>query len=349
MSRTDDVLLWMGEQPNAPVKLDRRKDFIMDSAINYYNKENPKLPYKAGELFLDNGAYSANMQNLDLDLERIIDIQETLNPDRTIPFDYPFKGGMSAPVMQKRWKETAKNIRYWQSSTNLDGKLVPSIHAWNKKSLLKNLKWIQKYGDSDYLAVGSIVNPEFTNYTGFFGDRQPNKNLIDMLSYTVESVKENTDYNVHIMGLGSSPLSLHLGYYLGIDSTDSAGYRRKAAFGQIVLPGTAERYVGNNTAKFGGGVSLKRKDLKKLQECDCPVCRVNQDILWDDWKSRAIHNDHVMKNERKLAKKLIKKGQEAYEEYLNEIYNRSSLDYLWRYAKLKRKYNSISNVLFGRK
>jgi len=53
--------------------------------------------------------------------------------------------------------------------------LVPALHAWGKKSLKKNLKWLQKYGDSDYVAVGSIVNPEFQNYTGFFGDRQPNK------------------------------------------------------------------------------------------------------------------------------------------------------------------------------
>ena len=339
----------MGEQPNAPVKTDRRSDHIMDSAINYYTKADPKLTYDPGELFLDNGAYSANMQGLTLDLQKIIDIQEKLDPDKTIPFDYPFKIGMPVPEMEKRWKDTAKNIKFWQSSTSLNGKLVPSIHAWDKKSLQQNLQWLQKFGDSDYLAVGSVVNSEFANYTGFFGDRQPNKTLIDMLSYTVENIKKNTDFNIHIMGLGSSPLSLHFGYYLGIESTDSSGYRRKAAFGQIVLPGTAERYVGNNTASFGGGVSLKRKDKKLLSECDCSVCRVNQDSLWDNWKARAIHNDHVMKKEQSLAKKLIKQGQEAYEEYLNEIYKKSSLEYLWRYTKLKKKYVSISNVLFGRK
>jgi hypothetical protein len=56
-----------------------------------------------------------------------------------------------------------------------------------------------------------------------------------------------------------------------------------------------------------------------------------------------------MKNERKLAEKLIKDGQEAYEKHLNSIYKASSLNYLWEYAKLKKKYNGISSVLFGRK
>jgi len=291
----------MGEQPAAPVKTDRSSDYVMDSAINYYKKTDPKLPYKVGELFLDNGAYTANMQNIELDMEKVIEIQEKLDPSKTIPFDYPFKAGMTVSVMEKRWKKTSKNIKYWQTSTNLDGKLVPTLHAWSKESLGKNLKWLQKHGDSDYLAVGSIVNPEFSNYSGFFGDRQPNKKLIEMLSLSVESIKDNTDFKIHLMGLGSSPLTLHFGYYLGIESTDSSGYRRKAAFGQIVLPGTGERYVGNNTATFGGGGrGLTIHDMKLLHQCDCPVCKINQDRLWDYWKARAIHNDHVMKNERKL-------------------------------------------------
>ena len=349
MTHGSKVLLWMGESPTSPIKKNRVKDLIMDSAINYYNKSNPKLTYKPGELFLDNGAYTANMQDRELELKKVIDIQEALNPDKTIPYDYPFKVGLPVKEMKNRWKKTTQNIKFWQSSTSLSKKLVPSIHAWNKQSLQKNLKWVQKFGDSDYLAVGSVVNSEFTNYSGFFGDRQPNKTLIDMLSYAIKNIKNNTDYSIHIMGLGSSPLSLHFGYYLGIESTDSSGYRRKAAFGQIVLPGTGERYVGNQSASFGGGVTIKREEKKLLDQCDCPTCIVNQDLLWDNWKARAIHNDHVMKNEQKLATKLINQGQEAYEDYLNEIYKKSALLYLWKYAKLKKKYASISNVLFGRK
>ena len=344
-----EVLLWMGEQPQSPIKVNRQSDLVMDSAFNYYRAKTPKLSYTPGELFLDNGAFTANMQGLVLNLEKIIDIQETLDPSKTIPFDYPFKNGMSSIQMEKRWNDTKKNIKYWQTSTTLNGQLVPALHSWNKTSLKKNLKWLQKHGDSDYLALGSIVGPEFSNQTGFFGDRQPNKNMINLLSTAVKSVKENTDMKVHLMGLGSSPLTLHIGYYLGIESTDSAGYRRKAAYGQIVLPGTGERYVGNNTAKFSGGSVMKTTDIKKLDNCDCPVCKVNSDQLWDDWKARAIHNDHVMKKERELAESLIDDGQEQYEKYLEEIYKKSSFNYLWQYIKMKKKYNGISSLLFGKK
>ena len=45
----------------------------------------------SGELFLDNGAYTANIKNFDLSIEKVIFIQEKLNPSKTIPLDYPFK------------------------------------------------------------------------------------------------------------------------------------------------------------------------------------------------------------------------------------------------------------------
>lgn len=143
----------------------------MDSAVNYYNEDEPKLPYLAGKLFLDNGAYTASMRNIRLRTEKVIFVQEKLHPSKAIPLDYPFKNGMSASVMERRWKKTAGNVIFWQSSTTLAGKLVPALHAWNKDSLRENLRWLQKYADADYLAVGSIVGPEFSDkYIGFFGD-----------------------------------------------------------------------------------------------------------------------------------------------------------------------------------
>jgi len=337
----------MGEQKKAVVKTDRSSDLVMDSAISYYDDDDPKLPYVPGELFLDNGAYTANMQNIKLKTEKIIFVQEKLKPSKTIPLDYPFKKGMSNTMMEKRWKKTADNVTFWQSSTSLGGRLVPTLHAWNKNSLRENLKWLQKHADAEYLALGSIVGPEFTNYRGFFGDRQPNKRLIDMLTLAIENIKKITDFKIHLMGLGSSPLMLHMGYYMGMDSTDSSGYRRKAAYGQIILPGTGERYVGNESTKFGR-TKLSEKDLELLEACDCDVCKTNQDQLWSDWKARAIHNDHVIKKEREKAQVLIRNGQEAYEKYLEQIYKHSSFSYLWQYTKLRKKYNRISNVLFNR-
>ena len=55
MTKNAEPLLWFGEDPTSLLKIDRSSDFVMDSAISYYKKQEPKLPYIAGQLFLDNG------------------------------------------------------------------------------------------------------------------------------------------------------------------------------------------------------------------------------------------------------------------------------------------------------
>jgi len=353
---TKNLLLWIGEQDN-PVKKDRKSDLVMDSVINYYDNEHPRLAYTPGQLFLDSGAFTASMKGIDLSIEKVVSVQETLSPNKAIPLDYPFKTGMSIPQMRRRWQKTASNIIYWQESTRLNGKLVPALHAWDRRSLERNVVWLQKKADANYIALGSLVDPHFTRFAGFFGDRQPQRELVDMLSLAIKCVQEYTDFKVHLMGFGSSPLMLHLGYYLGANSTDSSGYRRKAAFGKIILPGTGERYVGNTSASFGihrpifqpadEHDSRSLEDISLLQRCSCPICRVNKDLLWTHWKARAIHNEYVMKEEAKLAKALLSAGTEAYESYLdNVVFAHSSLKYLWDYAKLRKKYLRISEVLF---
>lgn len=65
---------------------------------------------------------------------------------------------------------------------------------------------------------------------------------------------------------------------MGVDSTDSAGYRRKAAYGKILLPGTGERYVGRGDAKFGIS-KLSQNEVILLCKCQCPICRIDKSQL----------------------------------------------------------------------
>lgn len=325
----------------------------MDSVFNYYKSEELELSYKFGQLFLDNGAYTAKMTGIKLDPERVIFVQETFNPDLTIPLDHPFTAGMTVSEMHKLWEKTANNILYWQNSTSLNGKLVPTLHSWSKKSLIENVEWLQKNANAEFVALGSIVNPEFTAYKGFFGDRQPRKELVDMICLASSCVGKKSDFRIHLMGFGSSPMMLHLGYYLGVYSTDTMGYRRKAAYGKIVLPGTGERYLGETSASFGKGTNLlddkdsrNSRDLALLNRCTCSVCMINKYQLWANWKARAIHNEFVMKQEAKIAERLLSMSIETYEKYLDNVFSRSSLKYLWEYAKIRKKYHRISNVLF---
>ncbi|MEM4318160.1 MAG: hypothetical protein QXQ68_08895, partial [Candidatus Nitrosocaldaceae archaeon] len=319
----EQLLLWIGEHKN-PIKKERHDDYVMDSIINYYTDLNPRLAYTPRMLFLDNGAFTASTHNRELDRERVLALQEKLNPDKTIPLDYPFgRHNASLKKMIESWEKTKENILYWQSSSSLKGRLVPALHAWNKESLRDNIRWLQSKADAEYIAIGSIVNnnaDKFVNARNFFGDRSPNRDLLDMIHLAVKYIQEFSDFKIHMMGLGSSPLTLHLAYYLGISSTDSSGYRRKAAHGKIILQGTGERYVGNMLeATFGRKKrsDLSREDIMKLAGCRCDSCLRLIDSLWLDFKARAIHNEYTIKMEAELAREYMKSGLDKYERYLD--------------------------------
>jgi queuine/archaeosine tRNA-ribosyltransferase len=291
------------------------------------------------------------MQNKELDIEKVISVQESINPDLTIPLDYPFLPKTPEHIMSGLWDRTANNITYWQESTSLKGRLVPSLHSWDKTSLKKNLAWLQKHADTNLIALGSIVDSSFAQFEGIFGDRQPTKELVDMVSFALSVIEKESDFSVHLMGWGSSPLMLHLGYYLGMKSMDTMGYRRKAAFGKIVLPGRGERHIGETSSVFGGrqlnGLDTPG-DLALLQDCKCPICQSNQLLLLSDWKARAIHNEWVMKQEARTAESFLEIGRDVYEKYLDKaVFATSSLQYLWDYTKLRVKYHRISDTLFG--
>lgn len=339
-------MLWIGES-RIPIKIDRRADLVMDSVINYYKSLMPQISYFPGKLFLDSGAFTARQQGVALERDRVVQVQELFMPDKAVPLDHPFVPGMSVSVMSKLWKKTKENIVFWQTSTKLRDRIVPVLHAWSKQSLTINLQWLERKADTDIIMLGSLVNPGFGDFSGFFGDRQPRKELIDMISLGIEAVKSYTDFKVHVTGFGSSPLSLHLAYYLGADSADSAGYRRKAAYGKIVLPGTGERYISDRSANFGNSKIDDSLELMWLKKCKCTICTDNPHLLLEDWKARAIHNEHVIKQEWQMAQDLLKIGEDAYEAYLEEIYKRSGFGYLWEYAKLRKRYIRISEALFG--
>ena len=274
-----------------------------------------------------------------LDPERVKDIQERIDPDYTVPLDFPFTSGLSVKIMAKRWEMTAKNILDWQETTSLK-ELIPMLHAWSTSSLIKNIRWLQKYADATMIGIGSIVCYGFDVYKGYFGDRQPRKELIDMLITAVQMIRKYSDFKIHMAGFGSSPLMLNLGFYCGIDSTDTTGYKRKAAFGKISLPGKGDRHIGRSDAKWGK-VSLKKEEKELLDRCQCPICKKDQSLLWKDWKARAIHNKYVLQQEEKVAKTLIEEGSDVYENYLNKIFARSRLEYLWKYTKLRLRYSPV--------
>ncbi|MEM3629207.1 MAG: hypothetical protein QXK32_04790 [Candidatus Jordarchaeales archaeon] len=328
------VEFWVGETNRPLVKKHAQ---VMDSAANYYASSSLKIPYSYDALFLDSGAYTFTRRGLSADKEKIKRIQEKLDPDRAIPLDYPFLPRMTLTAMRRLWEKTAENTLEWQNTTRLRS-IVPVLHAWDNKSLVDNIKWIYKKVDCEYVAVGTIVTPKFSRFTGYFGDRHPSLLTITLILRAIQLIKHYTELKVHLTGFGSSPLTLHLAYFMGAESVDSMGYKRKAAYGKILLPGVGERYAGRGDASFGVK-PLSPSELKLLSECRCPICSTNQSLLWRDWKARAIHNKYVLEKEAEVARRLLAEDPESYTAYLDEIYAHSSKNFMayWKFVKNNMK------------
>jgi len=334
--------LWIGESSKRPIIKNHGK--VLDSVINYLHLDEPRTPYSYNELFLDSGAFTISRRGLSVSKEHIKSVQEKLHPDKAVPLDYPFQPGQSVKEMERLWEMTKANILEWQETTKLK-EIVPVLHAWSRSSIKKNILWIHKYVNTEYVGIGTIVNPGFK---GYFADRQLNFKTLELLLYTIKVIKGMTNFKIHLMGFGSSPLTLHIAYYMGADSLDTTGYRRKAAFGKIILPGTGERYVGRGDAKFGvRGENLSYSDWRTLLECKCPICRKDRSLLWRDWVARAIHNKFVLEMETMKAKYLLNNGVNAYEKYLNEIFLNSSTCFqaYWKFLKKAVK-QKILDVYF---
>lgn len=315
----------------------REHDLVMDSVANYYNLQNPQVPYNYRKLFLDSGAFTFARSGKRVDKERVKRIQETIDPDKAVPLDYPFLPGMRVRQMKLLWEKTATNILEWQETTRLR-EIAPVLHAWSASSLIENIMWLAKHVDCEHVLIGTIVTPSFSTYTGFFGDRQMSIRNILLILRTVQSIKYYTDFKVHLTGFGSSPLTLHLAYFMGADSIDSIGYKRKAAYGKILLPGKGERYIGRGDATFGV-MQLTAEDMKLLAECQCPVCKSNQEKLWRDWRARAIHNKYVLELEAKRAKEKIEEGLDSYQKCLDDLYKSSSTILAGCYKVIKKQLN----------
>jgi len=144
-------------------------------------------------------------------------------------------------------------------------------------------------------------------------NRKSPKNLIIDVIRTVRSVFP--DSFLHVFGVGSVT-TMHLMFCAGADSVDSMGWRLKAAYGAIQLPGVGDRFVTNK----GNGIArkvLNHSELEILSKCECPVC--NRKPLRERLKqldnkrkgnfvNRAIHNAWTFIREEEEFREALQKG-----------------------------------------
>ena len=120
---------------------------------------------------------------------------------------------------------------------------------------------------------------------------------------------------------------------LGVDSIDTSGWIKKAAFGAIILGGTSDRHVSRVPKRTYVLDDLNAKE--KWLNCDCAVCMdyEDHDLRLKEFAEksnhgrflRAAHNVCIQQREITIAKNAMKNN--TFDEYIksrkkNSFYRR---------------------------
>lgn len=194
-------------------------------------------------VFADSGGYDFKDGNIDTTPEETLETQRAIDADIYGTVDVPLSRDNRSAQNEKHAEENVH--RALEASDRHDGEalLFASVHGHDPETVRNGLQYLERHGDFDGYAVGSLV-PIRTDYE-------------KVISITL-SARRTTDKHLHVYGLGGlvyQPLLL----YLGVDSFDSTAFIRSAGNRNYLLPG------------FGGEELGNIETLEHLP-CPCPVC-----------------------------------------------------------------------------
>ena len=246
----------------------------------------------------------------------ILKIYEISKPKYGVVLDHPILPNLSKREIRKRQNSTLKNTRIMiEKHKSNNPLLIPAIHGHNPKYIDWFIEKLYTIDDFPFVGLGSLV-PQVFNSKGVGGIY----NVLEILSHVREQLGNGK--KIHVFGIGSS-LTMHLMYYAGADSVDSAGWRIKAAYGAIQVPGKGDRYITNRVRnkKYR---DLDKVDYQILEECKCPICSKGEiESLRESFTLRAIHNAWVYQKEVEKARYLTRTGK--YQEYVHEVLDNNRL------------------------
>ncbi len=277
-----------------------------------------------GPIMMDSGGFQFMKKNeLNVDPKEILELYQVSKPDFGIVLDHPLGPNLDHKEKLDRWLKTLANTRIMLANHNMDcTELVPVIHGHELSKIEWFIDELNKISSFNYLGIGSLV-PSVFSTKGAGGI----SNVVEIVNFVR---KKLVDKRIHVFGIGSN-LTMHLMFYAGADSVDSSGWRTKAAYGAIQLPGIGDRYITSRTRnKTYRDVSEEEKQI--LASCGCPICTTEGlKKLRKSFKSRAMHNAWVYQEEVKKARELIKFGK--YEKYVEDILLKTPFAYVFNKAK----------------
>jgi len=209
-------------------------------------------------VFADSGGYDFKSGTVTTTPERTLETQYQLEADILGTVDRPLSRDNRDDENQRRVEESAEYALKASDIHDGESLLFASVHGYDPETVRSNLRYLDRNGDFDGFAIGSLV-PIRTDY--------------EKVISIVLSARRATDKHLHVYGLGGITY-LPLLLYLGVDSFDSSAFIRSAGNRNYLMPG------------FGGEPLWNIESLTHLP-CSCPVCsshtfeeiRQNRDLL----------------------------------------------------------------------
>jgi hypothetical protein len=197
--------------------------------------------------------------------------------------DAPITSLDSRDVVKRKLHSTRSQYRTFPKflATALRSRLLPVVHGTTYREIHRNALAARRVGSS-YLGFGG------------FATSGPNAGVNSFTPYNLRLLVEfatlckEWNLGLHVFGIGG-PAAISVLQFVPVDSFDSAGWIRTAAYGNVYLP-----YIGAVNIT-GGTVSRRfvtkrefvrlRKDTKHV----CAFC-IDQELLARSWPHRALHN-----------------------------------------------------------
>jgi len=307
-----------------------------------------------GPIMMDSGGFQfQKKETIDINPLSIMDLYEKSKPDIGVVLDHPLDL-ISEKKNGERLISTMKNTGIMLKN-NGNVVLLPVIHGYAADDINQLIEYIKDMiGDPVLIGVGSLV-PLIKALNGRKEFIMSKESIVERMGppkakaltgfYMVEIVKlirrEFPRSFLHVFGVGGVT-TMHLMFSLGVDSIDSIGWRLKAAYGAIQLPGVGDRFVSPKKRKR---TKLSEKDLILLEKCECPICRqqklARRMELLDNadpstFCNRAIHNAWVFQQELKEARNMIEKN--CYFKHVEKKLGRSPMRKFFDYVFADKKF-----------
>ena len=218
--------------------------------VNAYYAESLELSAEfRGKLWVDSGGFQAITRGEVLPLPYVLYSYRQVRAEAYMAPDVPPLP--SDPPEAAEQKMELSYRRYVEASRELE--VVPVVHVYRDLSL--TWRYAKRYLDlsPQVLAVGGAVPYLLNKAEGGAG----------LVYRFLEELRAEYKGWIHVLGAGAPTVAKRLAE-IGVDSSDTAAWIVKAAYGKVLLPCGPERHVTGRAKRFGGK-AITQEELEELE------------------------------------------------------------------------------------